>query len=63
MEKKKIKTLKEKLSDAIKIVLVDNKSELDPGTAKAIRKSVKRIVKKAGKKILKPIKKNKKIKK
>lgn len=57
MEKKKIKTLKEKLSDAIKIVLVDNKSELDPGTAKAIRKSVKQIVKKARKKILKPIKK------
>lgn len=57
MEKKKIKTLKEKLSDAIKIVLVDNKSELDPGTAKAIRKSVKRIVKKAKKMVLKPIKK------
>ncbi len=57
MEKKKIKSLNEKLSDAINLVLRENKSDMTSKTAKVIKKSVKRIVKKAQKKILKEIKK------
>lgn len=50
MKKKERKVLKGKLLTAIKKVLKDNKDELKNKTAKAIKKSIKRIALKTDKK-------------
>jgi L-lactate utilization protein LutC len=50
MKKKESKELKEKILTEIKRVLKDNKTELTNKIEKAVKKSIKRLVKDSGKK-------------
>jgi ElaB/YqjD/DUF883 family membrane-anchored ribosome-binding protein len=57
MEGEEIKTLKEKLLEAVNKVLIDNKANLTNKIEKVVKKSIKRIVKKTNKQIKKTPKK------